>query len=108
MKAVRNFREPKTAQEAKSFLGLANFVREFIKDFTEISAPIRNAIADKKKFVLGEAQSRAFEELKYRIVNCTLTLAPFLRNYDTYLYTDASGVGYPDSAKSNRPEANQC
>lgn len=92
-KAVAAFRTPATAQECKSFMGLANYVRDFIEGFTEISAPLRLATADKKKFVWNDDQQRAFDELKNRIVKCTTTLAPFVQSYDTTLFTDASGVG---------------
>lgn len=102
--AVTAFREPATALECKSFLGLANFVRDFIPNFTELTSPLRAATADKKRFVWKEAQSQAFKTLKETIAQCSTTLAPFVKEHSTALYTDASGLGLGAVLTQQSPE----
>ena len=50
----KNFPAPASLKELKSFLGLANYYRRFIKGFSEIASPLINALTKKgvKSFFL--------------------------------------------------------
>ena len=39
---VRDFPRPRTPKQIKSFLGLCNYYRRFVKNFSQISAPMRD------------------------------------------------------------------
>jgi len=41
VEAIKEFLEPKTAFEVRSFLSLASYYRCFIKDFAALARPIR-------------------------------------------------------------------
>jgi len=44
VKAIKDFPEPKSAFEVRSFLGLASYCRCFIKDFAAIARPISDIL----------------------------------------------------------------
>ena len=46
VEVVKNFPTPASLKELKSFLGLANYYRRFIRGFSEISSPL-NALTKK-------------------------------------------------------------
>lgn len=70
--AVKCFREPTTAEEVRSFLGLVNFVGKFIPNLASIDYPLRKLNRKEEKFVRNEEQSKAFGELKQKITSDTV------------------------------------
>ena len=44
VKAIENWLIPKKVTELRSFLGLANYYRKFIKDYFRIAAPLSNLL----------------------------------------------------------------
>lgn len=89
---VKGFREPTTAEEVRSFLGLVNFVGKFIPNLASIDYPLRQLTRKEETFVWGKEQKAAFEELKRQI-----TSDKVLGYYDvtdrTRVVADASPVG---------------
>lgn len=76
----------------RSFLGLANYYRRFIKDFSKIAAPLNKLLRKDQKFVWTDICEQAFETLKAALV-CAPTLA-FPDFKETFqLFTDASNEG---------------
>ncbi|XP_055619507.1 uncharacterized protein K02A2.6-like [Toxorhynchites rutilus septentrionalis] len=88
---VRNFREPITLSELRSFLGLASFIGPYIQNYADISSPLW-AMTSSKTWTWGHKESEAFNLIKRRIVECTISLGYFSENDRTILYTDASPV----------------
>ena len=97
---IRSFPEPKNQKQLKSFLGLANYYKGFVKDFSKICVPLNRLLQkDKKqKFEPGDWTDKcqdAFDTLKN-----SLTSPPVLgyadMNKPFVLSTDASGaaIGY--------------
>ncbi|XP_055614742.1 uncharacterized protein K02A2.6-like [Uranotaenia lowii] len=86
---IKRFREPTTASELRSFLGLASFLSPHIKNFSDISSPLW-AVATTKTWSWGPNQIKAFGDVKESIMKCTTTLGYFSNNDRTILYTDAS------------------
>jgi hypothetical protein len=97
---IQNFPVPNTQKELRGFLGLCNYYRRFVLNYSKICIPLHKLLKKevKRKFSHGdwtdECQA-AFEKLKI-----ALTSPPILRfpdmNKDFILTTDASGhaLGY--------------
>jgi hypothetical protein len=64
---------PTTALEIQSFLGLAGYYRQFIKDFSKIAKPISKLLEKNKALEWAAECQASFEELRNR-----LTSAPVL------------------------------
>jgi len=90
--AVKQWEVPKTPTEIRSFLGLAGYYRRFIQDFSKIALPLTKLTKKTAAFSWGEAQQKAFDELRQRL--CTapiLTLPDGIE--DMVVYCDASHQG---------------
>ena len=59
---------PKNIKDVQKFLGLANYYRQFVKDFAMIAKPLHETTRKDKKWNWGEKQQKAFEELKRRFI----------------------------------------
>jgi len=91
--AVQSFPVPTNLRESRSFIGLTSYYRRFVPNFSKIASPITSLTQKDKQFEWGEAQERAFTELKD-----LLTKAPILSHFDpsreTIIQTDASFFGW--------------
>ena len=92
VRAVREFPTPTSISKVKSFLGLANYYRKFIKDFSRLAKPLNDLTKKAKSFIWTEAAQNSFTELKRRLIT-----APILSHADPKLpyrlTTDASKAG---------------
>lgn len=86
---IRNFPEPKTQKEIKSFLGLAGYYRRFISNFAKISKPLTKLLQKDIPFNFDSNCKNSFEELKTALTSTPILIYP---NFDeTFLLTtDAS------------------
>lgn len=91
--AIEECREPKSAAELRSFLGLVTFVSPFIRDFSTITEPLRKMLRSNELKEWSAEQSEAFEKLKKRVRDNVDTQGFFELGATTKLYTDASPVG---------------
>jgi len=90
--AVMRFPEPKSVKQIQSFLGLSDYFRKFIRNYSSIARPLTNLLK-KNVFQFEEAERNAFSELK-----AALASRPVLKLYkigaSIELHTDASKHGY--------------
>jgi hypothetical protein len=77
IKSVQSWPTPQNATDVMRFLGLANFYRRFVRDFSKIAAPL-TALTGNVPFVWSPAAETAFQSLK-----TALTTAPILVLPDT-------------------------
>ena len=91
-KVVTEARQPESAAEVRSFLGLVNFCARFIPDLATVSEPLRRLTRKDVHFSWGKEQEVAFSELKKRLAK-TETLSYFDSAAKTRVITDASPVG---------------
>ena len=92
VKAIVDAREPQSASEVRSFLGLANHNARFIPDFATVAEPLRRLTKKGVHFEFGEEQKNAFNELKRRLSSAE-TLGYFDKDAKTLIIADASPVG---------------
>jgi hypothetical protein len=67
--AVRNIKRPDTKRELKTFLGLCNYYRSYVENFSEIALPLTYLTKARlpQKLEWGELQQKAFETLKAKL-----------------------------------------
>jgi RNase H-like domain found in reverse transcriptase/Reverse transcriptase (RNA-dependent DNA polymerase)/Integrase zinc binding domain/Chromo (CHRromatin Organisation MOdifier) domain len=90
VESVLSWPAPKSVLEIQMFLGLANFYRRFIKNFSRLLTPITSLLKKSNSpFNWTNAADKAFNSLKK-----AFTSAPILRHFDyskpAVLETDAS------------------
>ena len=70
---VLEWPRPKTVKKIQKFLGLANYYRQFVKDFAKLAKPLHKLVKKDEKWNWKEEQEVAFKELKRM-----LTIRPVL------------------------------
>ncbi|GKB84534.1 putative reverse transcriptase domain-containing protein [Tanacetum coccineum] len=93
IKAVKNWKPPKTPTEIRSFLGLAGYYRRFIANFSKIAKPLTLLTQKNKKFEWGDEQENAFQTLKDMLCDAPILALPEGPN-DFVVYCDASNQGF--------------
>ena len=91
--ALRNTASPTTPTEVRSFVGLANFFRQYINNFSALADPLFQVLKPTsgwKKGPLPEAAQKAFDEIKDRLTEKPVLAFPQSEG-EFHLYTDASG-----------------
>ncbi|XP_062703931.1 uncharacterized protein K02A2.6-like [Aedes albopictus] len=83
IKHIQKFREPTTASELRSFLGLASFISPYIRNFADITSPLWE-VATTKTWTWGPVQSTAFEVVKSKIVMEALESGKWTRQLHRY------------------------
>ena len=78
----------------KSFLGLASYFRDHVRNFTELAQPLRDMMEGKQRQTLHwtEQQKGAFRKMQDAIINCTQNrfMEP---GHPIFVQTDASNYG---------------
>lgn len=90
--AIERFRLPASKEEARSFLGLVNFVGQFIPNLSTRTEPLRKFIRGEAE-TFGEEQKIAFDDLRGELTRNVRKLGFFDPRDTTELYVDASPVG---------------
>ena len=90
--AVRDFPRPHNVKTTRSFLGLANYYRRFVKDFAKLAAPLNQLLRKDQKFVWTDTCEQAFISLKTALTTAPILVFPDFKE-PFHLYTDASNEG---------------
>ena len=90
--AIRNFPIPTKVKDIRSFIGMANFYRKYIKDFASIASPLTGLIRKDIKFNFTEECKNAFNFIKEKLSSEPI-LAHFRIGDRLILYSDGSGYG---------------
>jgi hypothetical protein len=92
VKAIMEWPTPKSIIEVRRFHGLASFYRHFVKDFSNIAAPLTEIIKKNVGFHWGSDQANAFATLKERLCFTPVFALPdFNKTFE--IECDASGIG---------------
>ena len=70
--------EPKNVKDIRKFLGLTNYYKRFIKDFSQVARPMNVLTRKNKKWQQGKEQQKAFDELKQVFITKPVLVAPDL------------------------------
>jgi Reverse transcriptase (RNA-dependent DNA polymerase)/RNase H-like domain found in reverse transcriptase len=88
--AIREWDPPSSVRGIRSFVGFANYYRDFIPMFTHLAKPLTNLTKKDVSFEWKEAKQEEFEVLKECLIH-----APVLMRFDpdrpTWLEPDSSG-----------------
>jgi len=90
IEAIINFETPKCVKKLRSFLGLANYYRKFIKDYTKYSKCLENLCgSSQKKIYWTDECENSFQNLKAELIKAPVLAFPnFSKEF--ILDTDAS------------------
>lgn len=92
IKAVQEFPKPRNLKQLKSFLGLANYYRRFIKDFAKIAYPLHRLTKKSVNFDWSQECQEAFDKLKTTLISAPILIYPdFAKEF--HLFVDASSTG---------------
>nr|GEW47615.1 reverse transcriptase domain-containing protein [Tanacetum cinerariifolium] len=67
---------PTTVKGVRSFLGHADFYRQFIQDFSKISRPMTHLLEKNTPFVFSKDCIKAFQTLKKKLREAPILIAP--------------------------------
>jgi len=74
--AIKNWNIPTNLTELRSFLGLANYYRKFVLNYSTIASPLTQLLHKDQPYVWGELQQVAFNEIKERLTSTPVLLIP--------------------------------
>lgn len=84
-----DFMPPKNVKEVQSFLGLVNYYNKFIRNMSDLRAPLDELTKKDVKFEWKPKHQKAFEELK-KVLNSDLVLTHYDPNKKLVVAADAS------------------
>jgi hypothetical protein len=88
--AVSSWPKPTSITELRSFLGLANFYRKFMKDYAKLAAPLHELLKkDASLDAWTQEHDHAFDAVK-ALLTAAPTLVPFDPDAPTMVHCDAS------------------
>jgi ribonuclease HI len=94
VKDVLNWMPPTTALEIQSFLGLAGYYCQFIKDFSKIAKPMTKLLEKNKAFEWTTEYQASFEELRKHLTSApVLVLLDLTKKFDIYCDASCQGLG---------------
>lgn len=98
VKKIREYERPTNIKELRSFLGLCNYVRCFIGNYSKIVAPLNNLLKGEtkksiKKITWNEINNNAFIHIRNTKANITYRTQPDITK-EFILTTDASDYAY--------------
>lgn len=90
-RTLDKFPRPRSAKNILQFLGLANYYRCFVENFSRLASPFYKLTKASEEFVWTEEQESAFQAIKKCLTSQPL-LTPFYPARKTKLTTDASQI----------------
>lgn len=90
IKAIKEWEAPSGVRGVRSFLGFANYYRDFIKNYSELARPLTALTKKDTPFTWGYQEQSAFDMLKRKFLEDPL-LATFDPDRPTRLEADSSG-----------------
>jgi hypothetical protein len=92
VEAIRRIPQPIDVSRVRAFMGLANYYRRYVKGFSALARPLTMLTKGDQPWVWGEAQEKAFQELKDKLSTSPILRRP-IRGRPFQLHTDWSMLG---------------
>lgn len=106
LEAINNFPIPTTVKKVQSFLGLCQYFRRYVRNFSRIAKGLITLLKKEVPFVWTHVQQTAFDELKKALMEQVVLKFPDFEQI-FYVTTDASdtamGVKQISSENSQKP-----
>jgi hypothetical protein len=95
VKAILDWKAPKDVRGIKSFIGMADYYRRFIKGFSKIARPMTTLLAKKVEFKSTPACQKSFETLKEKLTTTPILILPDVHKpFSVYCDASYTGLGY--------------
>lgn len=90
--AIQNFPPPRNIKELRSFLGMINYDRRFVNNFSDLTVPLLRLLKKNTRYIWGVEEKSAFEEIKECFLKVSMVSHPqFDKTF--YIQTDSSNYG---------------
>ncbi|CAD6186088.1 unnamed protein product [Caenorhabditis auriculariae] len=76
VEALNQFPQPRSPTAVRSFLGMCNYFRRFVKDFASLAAPLHNLTKEDTEFNWTPEHEKSFNELKSRLTTAPILAGP--------------------------------
>lgn len=90
--AIRNMNRPQNRTELQQYLGMVTYLRKFLPQLSDVTAPLRLLLEKTAEWCWEEAHDKSFEEIQ-RMVSETTTLKYYDPATPVTLSVDASSCG---------------
>ena len=91
VEVVQRWPQPKNVHEIRSFLGLTNFFRKYMRGYAKIATPLHNLTKKDVPYVWTENCEKAFQELKENLMSAPILALPDSKKLYTVI-SDACNV----------------
>lgn len=92
IKVIRSYPRPKTKRQVRAFLGLCNFYRRYVPNFSVLANPLNQLLKKTSKLKWTDKCDSAFQQLKEKLSSPPVLAFPNI-NKDFRIAVDASGTG---------------
>ncbi|XP_063604147.1 uncharacterized protein LOC134779795 [Penaeus indicus] len=79
VEAISRMQPPRTVRQVRQFLGATGFFRRHVENYAMLAAPLTTLLRKNEKFVWGEKQQQAFQQLKNKLTTAPVLLAYYSR-----------------------------
>ena len=91
---VRDWAVPKDAKALRSFLGLANYFRRFVRGYASLVAPLNELLRNGKRWRWLDKHQRAFDGVKEALTSPpVLALPDFTKPFEVWSDASVNGTG---------------
>lgn len=89
IKAIREFPVPRNPKHLKSFLGICNYDRRFLENYSGMTVPLLRLLKKSTPWRWTQIEQKTFEEIKEAYLKVTVLYHP-IRGARFYIQTDSS------------------
>lgn len=99
--SVKNLKEPTNVKELQSILGMYNYMRDFIPNMADLTAPLRILLKRNVAWHWTSVQQKSFDDLR-NVISSPPILKNFNPNEEVTIQTDSSQYGIGCSLFQNK------
>lgn len=92
LQAITTYKKPTNTKEVRTFLGFTGWHRKFIKNYSEIAAPLVNLTKKKVQFIWTEEHEQAYESIKSALLNTDFLCNP-IYSLPFHIDSTSSSIG---------------